>query len=177
MFAEQLQSRLDRDVITVLPSRHALISEYAKRLRGAASAIDILGVSLMTVARAAGLQSALSAACSRGVPVRVLIMSHESPAAGERGAEEYGERHLVAELESAASMWRSLTDELATATVRCYSTRAAMFFFRVDDARFISLYPTGDTGANAPTFSFTRIGDAAEYFQQRFDALWSNSAV
>jgi hypothetical protein len=175
MFAEQLHEHLDRDVVTVLPSRHALIGEYAKRVRAAVTAVDMLGVSLMTVARSAGLEAAIREACSREVPVRVLTMSHESPAAPEREAEEFG-KGLVAELESAASIWQSFTDELPTASVRHYSTRAALFYFRVDDARFVSLYPTGDSGANAPTFAFSRVTDVAEYFQQRFELVWESAA-
>jgi hypothetical protein len=176
MFAESLHEHLDRDVIPVRPNRQALTSQYVKLLDGAAAAIDMMGVSLISIGRAAGIEEALRSAGSREVPIRVVIMSKDAPGAKERGAEEYGEDELVAELDGAESMWHELTAGIATAEVRQYRTRAAMFFFRVDDVRFVSLYPPKDAGTNAPTFEFPGIGEAANYFQGSFNALWEDLA-
>lgn len=172
MFGRGLREQLDRDVIPVLPSRHALISEYVKHLSGAAVAIDLLGVSLMTVARSASIGQALTDAASRQIPIRVLTMSRDASGARDRGSEEYGEQELVDELSGAENVWRELAAGCDGFEVRHYRGRATMFYFRVDDARFVSFYPFRDTGSNAPTFAFSEVGDAALYFQARFDALW-----
>jgi hypothetical protein len=173
MFAEHLRQRLDNDIVWVSPNRHSLAGDYVKYVREAVKAVDMLGVSLATIARSSNIGETIAEVSDRGVPIRVLIMDKDSPSARIRGAEEYGEETLFSELEAMSVVWDSLTKDARTAEVRHYDARAANFFLRIDDARFLSFYPLGDSGANAPTFAFRRTGEAANYFQKRFDALWA----
>ncbi len=176
IFAESLRERLDRDVVWVSPNRLSLMSAYVRHLREAVDAVDVLGVSLATVARMPGIKEAIEDASARGVKIRILIMSDSGPSAKVRAAEEYGERSLVSELEAMSALWESLTATTTNAEVRRYEARAAVFFLRVDDVRFVSFYPIGDSGANAPTFEFRRSVDAANYLQGHFDKLWDATA-
>lgn len=175
LFQTLLRSERQLEAADVSPTRQQLMQSYSAIISNARHNCDLLGVSLVTIARAPKIGTALNSLAAKNVPTRILLLDPSSKAVEDRASEEYGELNLIDELRGGIEIWRKLTAKLANVSLHIYKWTPKLFLFRSDSEIYVSFYPLQDSAVNAPTFRFDTTTTSGAFFLSQFDALWTES--
>ena len=161
---------------TARTNRSTLMANYHQLVRSSSNVVQMMGVSLITVARSFGVLNALKE--SPGTcKIQVLILSPSSQAASIRAEEEYGHLNLGPELEASLEIWRGLMSEVRNLEVRKYSTTPRLFWFRTDDIAYFSTYPHGRSSVDVPTIEIRDVEMINTFCAGYFDATWDKAEI
>jgi hypothetical protein len=174
-FAHLIRINHTREIVHSSPSRQGLMAKYTDVLSSTADSFDIVGASLVTLARTPGISQCFAKLAERNVTGRILVLDAQSEGAKVRGEEEYGESNLIDELRSSKPLWYRLTKSCDSISIKSYRQNPKYFIFRTGKHFFVSFYPYNDSSVNAPTFEFDSPSSNAKFFQSQFDALWEHA--
>lgn len=173
-FSHLIKITRGKEFLRCRPSRQDLMSNYCRLLDSTVDSFDILGASLVTVARSAGLSKIFNTLSKKKIKGRILVLDATSDCAKWRAQEEYGESNLLDELRSSQPLWRQLIYKNNSISARLYKKHPKYFIFRIDKHYYVSFYPYDDSSVNAPTFEFDESSPNASFFQSQFDMLWKD---
>ena len=175
-FAKLLRENSEAERIPVSADRQPVVGQYANLISKAMNQIDVLGVSLATIARSPRIETAIAASFRRGVALRVLILDPTSGEAVRRGAEEFGESNLITELQGMKALWARFLAGGEGVSLKTYSMRPPAFIFRIDSSLFVSHYYARRSGADSPTLHLSvEDSQVSDFYLELFEEVWDSA--